>query len=211
MLALVLLLACGGGSAPVAEPPAEVAAAPAAPPPAGDTLVVGTLLLDPVTPTFTPCVEGGARPADPIGPLADEVRKLLPEAGMAYVELAAVPGEGGLQVQRVDVAVVEGIGCSVTGAAWTWRLFGTEPFWALELDAERATYKDADGRVLVATVTGVPTQPGGFRLEATGGDALVLEVAPGRCSDGMSDAVYAYTASVTLPDRTVKGCARRKP
>jgi uncharacterized membrane protein len=141
----------------------------------------------------------------------EEVRKLLPGTGLAYVELAATPGEGGLRVQRIDVAIVEGLGCGVAEALWTWRLFGTEPFWTVDVDSERSTYKDAEGRVAVATVAGVPTVPGAFRLEATGGDAMIVEVAPGRCSDGMSDAVYAYTASVTLADRTVKGCARRRP
>ena len=42
------------------------------------------------------------------------------------------------------------------------------------------------------------------------GKAFTLRIAPGTCSDGMSDTVYAYTAQVAFGDTTLSGCARTR-
>ena len=39
---------------------------------------------------------------------------------------------------------------------------------------------------------------------------LHLEAKRGNCSDGMSDTVYPYVATLTIAGKTERGCARRR-
>jgi uncharacterized membrane protein len=40
------------------------------------------------------------------------------------------------------------------------------------------------------------------------GAPFILRVSPGKCSDGMSDTVYPFTAVLTVSGQTERGCAR---
>ncbi|MFT3896730.1 MAG: hypothetical protein QM719_03405 [Thermomonas sp.] len=89
-----------------------------------------------------------------------------------------------------------------------WRAVGTEPFWGVRVD----------GDALVFTT---PDDPDGQRLPATSesqGDAMVwsgsadgrdysLRIAPGECSDGMSDNAFDHTADFRIGATEYKGCA----
>lgn len=93
---------------------------------------------------------------------------------------------------------------------------GTEPFWSIktsERDMVYSTPELPDGVRLIAG-------SGYSRNEFTGresasfsatlnGEALVLEIENGTCSDGMSDTVYPFTAKLRIGTRIEKGCARR--
>lgn len=96
---------------------------------------------------------------------------------------------------------------------------GTEPFWSITTSETELVYT-------------TPEQPEGVRLNsgwgiygdnskgATGpkhlsfvaklkGEILILEIKPGECSDGMSDTIYTYFATLKIGDRTEQGCAKK--
>ena len=51
----------------------------------------------------------------------------------------------------------------------------------------------------------------GVRYSGTlGGQAIDLLIQPGKCSDGMSDKIYPYSAKLLLGTSTARGCAERK-
>lgn len=90
------------------------------------------------------------------------------------------------------------------------RALGTEPFWAL--DVTEAGDLKLTGVDRPETVAPRPTRaagPAGTVLSGRAGDGreLTLTLAPGPCSDGMSDRTYPLTAVVALAGETLKGCA----
>ena len=213
-VALLVLMGCSRSTPPDAAVPeqapiAEVAAPPA-PPPVPHTLLRGRLLLDRTPVIFTPC-EGGAEAAGGVESIVATVREQLPGASVLYAELAAVEQDGGFVVDGVEMALVEGLGCAVEQADWTWRAFGNEPFWAVEVGEDSALFRSADGVHVQASVTGGASE-GGWSWSGRDGDtALSVRLLPGRCRDTMADAFYPWRASVMVGERTYDGCARRRP
>jgi uncharacterized membrane protein len=134
----------------------------------------------------TPGPEASATPAlaaESIAPVAAPVAEPVPAA-------SAVP------VSRVPAA---------------FRALGTEPFWSAAVAGTRLTYttpEDQQGKSIAVTRSDGPT-----RAELSGilaGAKLALEVTPGTCSDGMSDRVYPFTATLTIGGETRHGCAIAK-
>lgn len=86
---------------------------------------------------------------------------------------------------------------------------GTEPFWGASVDGATLTYT-------------TPEFPNGIRITVarrdSGGSAdysgtldgkpLTLKVAPGQCSDGMSDRIYPFTAVREIGPDIARGCAK---
>jgi uncharacterized membrane protein len=90
-----------------------------------------------------------------------------------------------------------------------FQALGTEPFWAVEVTPGRLSYSTPENQ----KGTEFPAQRTveGEALVWTGtfeGSKFTLRIAPGTCSDGMSDTVYAYTAMVAFAGETRQGCAR---
>lgn len=89
------------------------------------------------------------------------------------------------------------------------RVTGTEPFWSAEIEGRDLLYK-------------TPEFPGGTRVAVTrrvvgrnvefsgvlGGRPLMLRIASGPCSDGMSDKIYPLTAEREIGPDIQRGCAR---
>ena len=88
-----------------------------------------------------------------------------------------------------------------------FRAFGTEPFWNVNVEGDTLTFttpEDQAGQVMQGTRRAVD---GGIELQGThAGKAFTLSVAPGECSDGMSDEVYAMTARFRFGDMDYTGC-----
>lgn len=94
-----------------------------------------------------------------------------------------------------------------TGVAATapLRAFGNEPFWSM---------RDVGGGMLEFST---PELPDGTRYAATrsadasgihyAGANVQLDIVPGDCSDGMSDNVHPYSATMTLDGTSYSGCA----
>ena len=91
-----------------------------------------------------------------------------------------------------------------------FQALGTEPFWSVTVlpgKLRYATPDKPDGTDFAATYA-----LAGAVHRFTGtlqGKPAVLNIGPGTCSDGMSDTVYAFTASFAWDGRTERGCARR--
>lgn len=91
-----------------------------------------------------------------------------------------------------------------TGDAWF--ALGTEPFWNIEVTADRIVYHDADGRrISVANPGARPS----FNGERTVTDRITIHATHVPCSDGMSDRRYADTVMVIADGRTLHGCGGR--
>lgn len=88
---------------------------------------------------------------------------------------------------------------------------GTEPFWSVDVLPGQLRYSDPEniaGIQFAATRADMGTH---VRYSGTmQGKAVVLVIEPGRCSDGMSDTVYSFKASLTIAGNTEQGCARAK-
>ncbi len=90
-----------------------------------------------------------------------------------------------------------------------FQALGTEPFWAVFVEPGRLRYttpENIKGTEFPArrTIEGeAQVWTGTFE-----GSPFTLRIAPGTCSDGMSDTVYAWTAMVAFAGETRQGCAR---
>lgn len=93
----------------------------------------------------------------------------------------------------------------------TFVALGTEPFWSATTAIGKVTYSTPENQtgetiaVTESTVGGVRSYSGKLAEKP-----FVLRIAKGECSDGMSDTVYTYTASLTVSGEDRRGCARRK-
>lgn len=89
---------------------------------------------------------------------------------------------------------------------------GTEPFWSVTVLPHgrlRYTTPDMANGVIVPAVE----RKRGESLRYAGrfnGRPFVLELAPAKCSDGMSDTAYPYVATFVHSGRTDHGCARMR-
>ncbi|MDX2134024.1 MAG: META domain-containing protein [Saprospiraceae bacterium] len=86
---------------------------------------------------------------------------------------------------------------------------GTEPFWNIEIDFEKAMrFKTMEGQEIS---TPVPTPNGKsdgtlvYNAQTESG-TLKVTLKKQKCSDGMSDEVYDYTVEVDALGKTWKGC-----
>lgn len=85
---------------------------------------------------------------------------------------------------------------------------GNEPFWNAKIDGDTLVYstpENIDGTTItISRFAG----NGGLGLSGTfSGEALLLAITPGECSDAMSDRTYPFTATLTIGDDQRNGCA----
>jgi uncharacterized membrane protein len=86
---------------------------------------------------------------------------------------------------------------------------GTEPFWSVEVNGAALHYTTPESPAGTRIATTVTPEAGGTRYSGVlGGEAFWLLIVPGTCSDGMSDTVYPFVATLTLGARSERGCAR---
>ena len=93
----------------------------------------------------------------------------------------------------------------------TFVALGTEPFWSATTAPSNVTYSTPE--IQAGTAIAVVESRDGTARVYSGkltGQPFVLRIAKGECSDGMSDTVYTYTASLTVSGEDRRGCARRK-
>lgn len=85
----------------------------------------------------------------------------------------------------------------------SYRAIGTEPFWGVTIFGGRMVYQDAEQRVIDVAVPEPRPSLNGRRYVT---QRLTLDITRGRCSDGMSDRVYADTVLVLADGRELRGC-----
>lgn len=83
---------------------------------------------------------------------------------------------------------------------------GTEPFWAVQVRKDSLTLSRPDHAELKVAAPAPEQRGGGLVWSAEG---MTVSIAPGACSDGMSDRKYVYEALVRVGPEILKGCAYR--
>jgi len=89
------------------------------------------------------------------------------------------------------------------------RALGNEPFWGVDIEPTRMTYKPLEGEVLTLEHEG-PEVTGNVAVwkgKGSTGPSLTVTLTGTDCSDGMSDRTYPLTAQVELGDTVLLGCA----
>ena len=86
------------------------------------------------------------------------------------------------------------------------RLTGTEPFWGVHITAGQIKLMRPDHADVTVTNAGPTINADVAVWNARG---LTIRLQPGQCSDGMSNNVYPYGATVTVDGEVLKGCAAR--
>lgn len=92
-----------------------------------------------------------------------------------------------------------------------FQALGNEPFWSVFVESGRLRYTTPEN--IKGTDFPAKRSVEGEAQVWTGtfeGSPFTLRIAPGTCSDGMSDTVYAYTAMVAFAGQTLQGCAKLK-
>lgn len=115
------------------------------------------------------------------------------------------PGSGGKDVPGNSADQVPYAGIDETEEL---HFTGTEPFWSAVLADGTMTYttpgQPVGDKVAVSRFAGRNGLGFSGKLD---GKSFDLSVTPGRCSDGMSDRVYPFTATLVLAGETREGCA----
>jgi len=108
-----------------------------------------------------------------------------------------IPGD------RSDTRPYEGV-----AAGDTLRFTGTEPFWGGEIKGERMVWKTPEKPAGEAIAVARFNGRGGFSYSGTmEGVVFTLAIAPGKCSDGMSDRTYPFVATLQRGQEMRTGCA----
>jgi len=85
---------------------------------------------------------------------------------------------------------------------------GTEPFWAAVVDDAVLVYQTPEDQKGQRVALARRAVDGRTELSGTlSGEALVLRIGAGPCSDGMSDTVYPYSAVLRIGRQVLNGCA----
>lgn len=102
-----------------------------------------------------------------------------------------------------------------SGAADRVAAHGTEPFWAVSIDASGVAYRTPEDTAGVRFPPARRRTAGNivaYRSERATGEPRSIEVRlrSGPCSNGMSEIQYPLTAEVHLMGDTLRGCAERR-
>jgi len=93
------------------------------------------------------------------------------------------------------------------------RALGTEPFWALDIDSTGLRFTTPADTAGTRFPPNTPSPVAGDTLvwmAETERAAVHVRIWPARCSDGMSDRVYPWTAIVRVAGTEYHGCADRR-
>ncbi len=108
---------------------------------------------------------------------------------------------------------------SPENASWKKRrsegveILGTsgEPYWSVEIDKDKYILFKTPAiqrPVIVPIEKPQPTKDSlVYSISTDGGNLFRVSIAPGFCTDGLSDHIYEYRMTVTYKGQTYKGCA----
>lgn len=89
----------------------------------------------------------------------------------------------------------------------TITLVGTEPFWRLEANGAQGVWTTPGNHSGTPFAVTRFAGNGGLGLSGTlDGKGLTATLTPGNCSDGMSDRVFPFVATIALDGETLEGC-----
>jgi uncharacterized membrane protein len=88
---------------------------------------------------------------------------------------------------------------------------GGDPFWSVEIDKDKFILFKAptiQRPVIVPIEQPQPTKDSlVYSITTDGGNLLKVSIAPGFCTDGLSDHIYEYRMNVNYKGQTYRGCA----
>lgn len=131
-----------------------------------------------------------------IGPFALNIEVIALSADGKWGKVSIPEGNGWVNMRYLEAtpptdpnAVPRPLSC-----------FGTEPFWNVGLFARGAEYNSPETGAVPMTVTSEAVAPQGYIVRMEEGPTLnrTLIVTRERCSDGMSDREYGFSASMFL-------------
>jgi putative lipoprotein len=126
-----------------------------------------------------------------------------------YLEVIAQRRGSRLEVLELRRALVEGLGCHEDLRDIRVKAVGNEPFWRLQVETSAVRFEHfGDEGWSVFPAQRFASSDGALTLE-TASESLTLSVriTPERCHDTVADAVYGFTAVVTVRGTTYRGCA----
>jgi uncharacterized membrane protein len=209
----IVVLLCACGARQEAAPPPVVVAKPAPPPAQAPALELrGQAVLGKDGYGIVPCGEQDQRILE-VAPAQQAFLDKFLEGGARefFVEAQAEStGDGRVRVLRFHRLYTEGPGCNAPLNSMRFAAWGNEPFWAA-VDAGEALRLERPGaEPLVAQPRSTREEGGDWIVEGrTSAGPLSLRLSPGFCSDGMTDSLYAWNATVRWGDEELKGCGFR--
>jgi uncharacterized membrane protein len=88
---------------------------------------------------------------------------------------------------------------------------GGDPYWSVEIDKDKFILFKAPAiqrPVIVPIEKPLPTKDSVvYAINTDGGQLLKVSIAPGFCTDGLSDHIYEYRMTVAYKGQLYKGCA----
>lgn len=126
---------------------------------------------------------------EPADRLTDEEAAAVQNANIETPQAIDVP-------QQINVAPPD-------APAPSYKAVGTEPGWALTITPKAMSYQGDYGAVTISEPTPPRFRPVAGRYAGT---RLAVTIAPGPCSDGMSDRTYRDTVTVVADGKSVSGC-----
>jgi len=92
---------------------------------------------------------------------------------------------------------------------------GNEPFWSVDIipNERRIVFKNVGEEKALEFIYAPAKVNGGvhrYEAKSPSNKKLVVEIRQEKCSDGMSDRQYKYSAEVTIDGKIYKGCAIKK-
>ena len=142
------------------------------------------------------CNPGGREQRAGLAPPADAPAAPTEPAGAPAGAPAGVPVAAAVQPEELLAGALD--------------LVGTEPFWSLKIRRDSLALDRAGQTQVLAVNPGARFEGGAAAWDAVAaasGGPLRIRLAPARCSDGMSEAVYPLAAVVEYEGRALKGCA----
>ena len=89
-----------------------------------------------------------------------------------------------------------------------YRLIGTEPFWGGTVSSRQVRYSTPENQSGDPIAVTARIEQGRETYTGSLDDApFILTLSPGPCSDGMSDNVHAFSATLEVRGETRQGCA----
>jgi uncharacterized membrane protein len=213
--AVVLLTACSAHEAPPADSPAPAASVAHAPPPSPAAIthrgrgLRGKAIVGKDGYGITPCGEQAQRIMEisiSAKPFLDKY--LSGGAKEFFVEAEGQDMDNGhVYVTRFHRLYSQGPGCEAQLDPSAFVAWGNEPFWAASDAGGTLRLERPGAEAVVATSSDARAEDGEWIVEGeTASGKLSLRLVPGECSDGMSDALYAWSATASFGTTELKGC-----
>ena len=211
-----LLAACGDQPQAPTQDAAPAVAAAASVPPASPAAITrrgrglrGNAIMGKDGYGITPCGEPEQRIME-IAPGEKAFLDAYLEGGAREFFVEAEGREldnGHVFVTRFHRLYSEGPGCDAQLDPTAFVAWGNEPFWAASDAGGTLRLERPGAEPLLATRSEARAEGGEWIVEGqTSSGTLSLRLVPGHCRDGMSDALYAWSAVAQFGDTELKGC-----